>query len=342
MSQNAAELRLEDLEIKPHLITKLKNAGIESIFDLAISVPHDLIDICGGILSSANEDIALDLVTKAKNALVNSGVLVKDFSTADALLERRKNLLKCSTGSSRLDSFLKGGIETHAMTEIAGEFGSGKSQLCYTLCMTGNMSEKKGGLGGNVIFIDTENTFRPERIHQIAEHRGIGAPEEILRKIYVCKIFNSGRLESMIHNLGKSIQQYKAKIVVVDSIISLHRAEFTGRGTLADRQQRLNIMLHKLIRLAEVYNLAVVVTNQVQSQPDNFFAGGDPLRVTGGNIMGHGSTYRILFRKAGRDRTAIMLDSPWHAYDQTKFTISEKGVQDIEEEARASKNSEPE
>jgi len=342
MSQNTAELRLEDLEIKPHLITQLKNAGIESIFDLAISLPHDLIDVGGGILSGASEDVALDLVMKAKNALVNSGVLIKDFSTADTLLERRKNLLKCTTGSSRLDSFLKGGIETQAITEVAGEYGSGKSQLCYTLCVTGNMSEKKGGFGGNVIFIDTENTFRPERIHQIAEHRGIAAPEEILRKIYVCKIFNSGHLELIIQNLGKSIQEYKAKLVVVDSIISLHRAEFTGRGTLADRQQRLNIMLHKIIRLAEVYNIAVVVTNQVQSQPDNFFAGSDPLRVTGGNIMGHGSTYRILLRKAGRDRIAIMLDSPWHAYNQTKFTISEKGVQDIEEEARASKNSEPE
>src|SRR5438093_10630353 len=138
MYQNAAELRLENLEIKPHLITKLKNAGIESIFDLAISLPHDLIDVGGGgILSGANEDIALDLVTKAKNALVNSCVLVKDFSTAEALLERRKSLFKCTTGSSRLDSFLKGGIETQAMTEIAGEFGSGKSRLCYTLCMTG-------------------------------------------------------------------------------------------------------------------------------------------------------------------------------------------------------------
>src|SRR6266487_1678543 len=339
MSQDAAEIRLEDLEIKSHLITKLRNAGIESIFDLAISVPHDLIDIGGGILSGANEDIALDLVTKAKNALINSGVLVKDFSTAEALLERRKNLLKCTTASSKLDSFLKGGIETQAMTEISGEFGSGKSQICYTLCVTANMPTDKKGLGGNVIFIDTENTFRPERIHQIAENRGLKEPDEILRKIYVCKIFNSGHLELIIQNLGKSIQEYNAKIVVVDSIISLHRAEFTGRGTLADRQQRLNIMLHKLIRLAEVYNIAVVATNQVQSQPDNFF--GDPIRATGGNIMGHASTYRILLRKAGQDRTAIMIDSPFHAYDQTRFTINEGGVQDVEEK-RAAKSTESE
>jgi DNA repair protein RadA len=90
---------------------------------------------------------------------------------------------------------LKGGIETQAMSEIAGEFGSGKSQLCYTLCVTGNMPAEEEGLGGNVIFIDTENTFRPERIHQIAENRWIKEPEDILRKIYVCKIFNSGHLD---------------------------------------------------------------------------------------------------------------------------------------------------
>jgi DNA repair protein RadA len=341
MSQNATKMRLEDLEIKPQLITKLRGAGIESIFDLAISIPHQLIEE-GGILTGADAQIALDLVTKAKKALIDSGLLAKDFSTAEEILERRKNLLKCTTGSLNLDSFLKGGIETQAMTEIAGEFGSGKSQLCYTLCVTANMPRDKVGLGGNVIFIDTENTFRPERIHQIAENRGIIDPEQILRKIYVCKIFNSSHLELIIQNLGKSIQEYKASLVIVDSIISLHRAEFAGRGTLADRQQRLNIMLHKLIRLAEVYNVAVVVTNQVQSQPDNFLGGsGDALRATGGNIMGHASTYRILLRKAGRDRIAIMLDSPWHAYDQTRFTITERGVQDVEEK-RASKNTEAE
>jgi DNA repair protein RadA len=338
MSQNVSGLRLEDLEIKPHLITRLRAAGIESIFDLAISIPHQLIED-GGILTGADTHVALDIVMKAKKALIDSGLLAKDFSTAEQILERRKNLRRCTTGSSKLDSFLKGGIETQAMSEIAGEFGSGKSQLCYTLCVTANMPLDKEGLGGNVIFIDTENTFRPERIHQIAENRGIKEPEDMLRKIYVCKIFNSGHLELIIQNLGKSIQDYKAKLVIVDSIISLHRAEFTGRGTLADRQQRLNIMLHKLLRLAEVYNIAVVVTNQVQSQPDNFF--GDTLRATGGNIMGHASTYRILLRKAGRDRIAIMIDSPFHAYDQTRFTINEGGVQDVEEK-RAGKNTEAE
>ncbi|MGA9153399.1 MAG: ATPase domain-containing protein, partial [Candidatus Nitrosopolaris sp.] len=242
MSQAATKVRLEDLDIKPYMITKLKMAGIESVFDLAISIPHQLTDISGGMLTGNDEHVDLELVTKAKKALIDSELLHKDFSTAQDILDRRKNLLRCTTGSAKLDSFLKGGIETQAITEIAGEFGSGKSQICYTLCVTANTPLDRKGLGGNVI-LDTENTFRSERIFQIAEHRGIPDPDEILRRIYVCKIYNTSHLEMIIQDLGKSIEEYKAKLVMIDSIIALHRAEFTGRGTLAERQQRLNIML---------------------------------------------------------------------------------------------------
>ena len=182
-----------------------------------------------------------------------------------------------------------------------------------------------------MIFIDTENTFRSERIFQIAEDRGISEPDEILRRIYVCKIYNTSHLEMIIQDLGKSIEEYKAKLVIIDSIIALHRAEFTGRGTLAERQQRLNMMLHKLNRLAEVHNIAVVITNQVQSQPDDFFSDGNGFRPTGGNVIAHATTYRIMLRKAGKTRIAIMVDSPYHMYDQTRFSITEAGVQDVEE-----------
>jgi DNA repair protein RadA len=337
MSQNAAISSLEGLELQPSLITRLKDFGIESVSDLAISVPQDLFQHYG----ITDERSALDLVIRAKKALIGSGTIVKDFSTADDLLERRRNLVKCSTGSSRLDSFLKGGIETQAMTEIAGEYATGKTQLCYTLCVTATLPLNKGGLNGSVIFVDTENTFRSERVHQIAENRGINS-DKILQKVFVCKVLNAGQLEMVAQNLGKSIEEYHAKLVIVDSIISLYRAKFTGRETLTERQKRLNIMLNKLLRLAEVYNIAVVVTNQVQSQPDNFFADANGLpKVTGGNILGHASTYRILLRKAGRHRIAIMLDSPYHAYAQTKFSITEKGVYDIEE-PRGYRNSEPE
>jgi DNA repair protein RadA len=147
-----------------------------------------------------------------------------------------------------------------------------------------------------------------------------------MKKIFVCKIYYSTHLEAVIRSLAKYIEQYNARLVIIDSIISLHRAEFAGRETLPERQQRLNIILHKLIRLAEIYNIAVVYTNQVQAQPDTFLGNGfDSMRAAGGNILGHASTYRIFLRKAGHNRIATMLDSPYHAFSQAKFTIGEEG-----------------
>src|ERR687885_663232 len=327
---HVSDLQLEDLPgVQPHLINKLKQAGIQSVLDLAVSIPNELAaGAYEGNAISADMETITELVLKAKRALVDSGALIKEFSTADQVLERRKSLVRYTTGSKSLDDFLKGGVESQAITELTGEFGSGKSQICHTLCVTAAANNNKKGQVNSVIFIDTENTFRPERVHQIAEARGLDS-EEIMKKVFVCKMVNSAQLEALIRNLGKYIEEYKAKLVIVDSIISLHRAEYTGRETLAERQQRLNVLLHKLIRLSEVYNVAVVLTNQVQTTPDNTFEN-PSVRAAGGNIMGHACTYRIFLRKAGRDRIAIMVDSPHHAYSQVKFTINEKGVENAE------------
>ena len=201
------------------------------------------------------------------------------------------------------------------------------SFLCFTLCVTANTSSKEDN---GIIYVDTENSFKAERVHQIAESRGLDA-EEILKRINICKIYYSAHLEAVIRSLAKYIEQYRARLVIVDSIISLHRAEFAGRETLAERQQRLNTLLHRLRRLSEIYNIAVVYTNQVQAQPDSFYGNDfDSMRAAGGNIMGHASTYRIFLRKAGHYRIATMLDSPYHAYSQVKFTIGEEGIQDLE------------
>jgi len=328
---HVSDLQLENLPgVQPHLISKLKQAGVNSVLDLAVSIPNELAAGAEGNVISDDTKTISELVLKAKKALTDSGALIREFSTADEVLERRKALVRYTTGSKSLDDFLKGGVESQAITELAGEFGSGKSQICHTLCVTAAANNNQGPIN-SIIFVDTENTFRPERVHQIAEARGLDS-EEIMKKVYVCKIVNSAQLEALIRNLGKSIEEYKAKLVIVDSIISLHRAEYTGRETLAERQQRLNVMLHKLIRLAEIYNIAIVLTNQVQTTPDNTFET-PSVRAAGGNIMGHACTYRIFLRKAGRDRIAIMLDSPHHAYDQVKFTISEKGVENSEPKA---------
>jgi DNA repair protein RadA len=266
----------------------------------------------------------------AQKLLRESQILEKEFVTADVALEKRKSMLRCSTGSRSLDELLLGGIETQAVTEFYGEFGSGKSQICHTLCAMARQPNELGGLDSGVIYIDTEGTFRPERLEQIARARGLDH-RYILKSVAVCKVYNSSHLELIVKELGKYVNDFNAKLVIIDGIISLHRAEFAGRGTLADRQQRLNSMLHKAIRLAEIFNIAVVITNQVQATPDTFF--GDPTKAAGGNVVAHSSTYRIYLRKSGENRVARMMDSPYHPYSDTRFTINEKGADDMEEDS---------
>lgn len=332
--QAIVDITLEDLPaIKPVTLSRLERIGITSVLELATAIPQEIANEAG-----ENLDTATALVIEARNALSNIGLLSREFCSASEIMTRRKQVMRCSTGSKTLDGLLGGGIETQALSEIAGEFGSGKSQLCHTLSVIGNMPKEKGGYGGNVIFIDTENTFRPERVHEIAEAYGVD-PEKILSQIFVCKIYNSSHLELIIKELAKYLEELRARLVIIDSVISLHRAEFSGRETLWDRQQRLNSMLHRLSRLAEVYNIAFILTNQVSANPDGMFAG-DPNKVTGGNIMAHATTYRIFFRKAGHNRIAVMQDSPCHEYGSVKFTISEKGIVDAEEVDKKSRNSE--
>ncbi|MRN41285.1 MAG: DNA repair and recombination protein RadA [Nitrosopumilales archaeon] len=325
-SLQVTDLEIQDIEgIGPTTAKKLKEAGIVSVMDLAVTSADELaVDI------NASKESAAAFIMAAQKLLRDSHIIEKEFVTADVALEKRRSMLRCSTGSRALDELLLGGIETQAVTEFYGEFGSGKSQICHTLCATARQPTESGGMDSGVIYIDTEGTFRPERVEQIARSR------HILKSVAVCKVYNSSHLELIIKDLGKYVNDFNAKLVIIDGIISLHRAEFLGRGTLADRQQRLNGMLHKIIRLAEIFNIAVVITNQVQSSPDTFF--GDPTKAAGGNIVAHSSTYRVYLRKSGENRVAKMMDSPYHPYSDTRFTINEKGADDIEEEGISKKS----
>jgi DNA repair protein RadA len=323
------DLEIQDIEgIGPTTSRKLKEAGIVSVMDLAVASAEELsVDL------NSSKETAASFIMAAHRLLRESNILEKEFVTAASALEKRKAMLRCSTGSRALDELLLGGIETQAVTEFYGEFGSGKSQICHTLCAISPQPVEAGGLDSGVIYIDTEGTFRPERLNQIAIARGL-EPSYVLKNVAVCKVYNSSHLELIIKDIGKYINDFKAKLVIIDSIISLHRAEFAGRGTLADRQQRLNNILHKLVRLSEIFNIAVVITNQVQSSPDTFF--GDPTKAAGGNVLGHASTYRIYLRKSGENRTAKMIDSPYHPYSDARFTLNEKGTDDLEDEIPSS------
>jgi DNA repair protein RadA len=324
LTARSIDLELQDVEgIGPITTRKLKVTGIPSVMELAVrSVEQLAVDI------NSSKDSAAAFIMAAQKLLRESNVLEKEFVTADFVLEKRKSMLRCSTGSKSLDELLLGGIETQAVTEFYGEFGSGKSQICHTLCAKAKQPISEGELDGGVIYVDTEGTFRPERLQQIIESRGF-VPIEVLKSTVLCKVYNSSHLGLIVKDLGRYISEFSAKLVVVDSIISLYRAEFMWRATLADRQQKLNSILHKLVRVAEIYDVAIVITNQVQTSPDTFF--GDPTKAAGGNIMGHTSTYRIYLRKSGPNRIAKMVDAPYHPCSDARFTINQKGIDDLED-----------
>ena len=318
---NYKKLELDTLDdIGPATKIHLIDAGIDSLKDLIIRGPHDVSEVTGMTMEKS-----VDLCNKARIKLEEVEIIERTFIPATELYNKRKNIERISTGSKCFDELLGGGFEVNAITEIYGEFGSGKTQICHTSAVMVQQKISDGGLEGGVIYVDTENTFRPERIVSISKARNIDHVS-VLENIVVAKAFNSAHQELIIHEIGKIIENNNIKLLVLDSAISHYRAEYLGRAMLSERQQKINRLMHILIMISETYKIAVILTNQIQSVPDTLF--GDPFRPTGGNIMAHSSTYRIYLKKAGKNRIARIVDSPYHPEIEALFSLGEEGVTD--------------
>ena len=248
------------------------------------------------------------------------------FETGDIILERRKGITRLGSCSKAFDELMGGGLESQSIVEFFGEFGSGKTQICFQLAVNATRPIEDGGLNGDVFIIDTENTFRPERIVQMAVALDLD-PEEVLKKIHVARAFNSHHQMLLVEKANELAHEMNVKLLIVDSLTAHFRAEYVGRGSLAERQQNLNKHMHDLLRFADLNNAVIAVTNQVSSKPDAFF--GDPTRPIGGHIVGHAATYRIYLRKSkGGKRIARLIDSPNLPEAEAVITVSEEGVRD--------------
>ena len=294
-------------------IKKLQKAGLDTLEIIAFTPPREIVAMTG---------MGVDTAVKV-NALARQKVS-PGFISATELMESRKLMMKCRTGSSEFDRIMGGGIETGVITEFIGAFSAGKTQICYTLSVLAQRPVEEGGLGGRVCVIDTEGTFLPERIKQIAEARGYDV-DEILGNVLISRAYNSEHQINLVQNLPKIVQENDVKLVIVDSMIGLFRGEYIGRGTLAERQQKIAGVLGNLMRVAEAYNLAVVLTNQVQSKPDAGY--GDPNQPTGGHVMAHACTHRVYLRK-GRQNTRLIqvIDSPYLPEEKIRIAVTRAGV----------------
>lgn len=311
--------QLESLGVASADIKKLKQSGFFTVSSLVMATTLQLTGIKG--LSEAKVEKIQEAVKKLN---------ISSFITAKQALEQRKNnIVYLTTGARALDELLRGGVESGSITEIFGEFRTGKTQLCHTLSITAQLPQSNGGGNGKVLYIDTEGTFRPERIIEIAQRFNVD-PEAVLDNICVARAYTHEHQMDLIQGVSERMVDDHYSLLIVDSATSLFRVDFSGRGQLADRQQKLGQFLSRLSKLAAEFNIAVFITNQVVADPGAMSAFvADVKKPIGGNIMAHASTTRLMLRKGkGTQRVMKIFDSPNLPENEAIFDLQVGGVCD--------------
>ncbi|HEV2429847.1 MAG TPA: DNA repair and recombination protein RadA [Thermoplasmata archaeon] len=311
------EVELEDLPgVGETTADKLRQAGFTDLMEIAVASPSDVAEA-----AEIGTALAQKIIAEARRQAD-----VGSFESGVVLLERRQKLGRITTSSKALDELLGGGVETRAITEFAGEFGTGKTQLAHQVAVNVQQPVDQGGLAGEVVYIDTESTFRPERIVDMAKAAGLD-PVEALGKVHVARAFNSNHQMLLVQKAQELARERSIRLIVVDSLTAHFRAEYPGRGELAPRQQLLNKHLHEILKFGDTYNAAVLVTNQVSARPDILF--GDPTRPIGGNIVAHAATYRVYLRKSKPPRRiARLIDSPNLPEGEAVFSLTGEGIRE--------------
>lgn len=292
---------------------KLMESGFNDMMSIAVATPGELVEATG-----MSEAISRKIINAARNNM-DMG-----FESGDDLLKKRERVIRIPTGSPSFDTLMGGGFETGAITECFGEFGSGKTQIGHMLAVNLIRMDPTA----SVVYIDTENTFRPERIKDLADAVGLDS-QQVLRNIQVARAYTSDHQMLLVEKVEDLVtkKNLNVKLVIVDSLTAHFRAEFVGRGTLAVRQQKLNKHMHMLLKIADMFNLCVYVTNQVMTKPDTFF--GDPTQAIGGHIVAHASTFRIYLRKGKKgSRVAKLVDSPHLPDGEANFFVETGGLRD--------------
>eukprot|EP00477_Mikrocytos_mackini_P000484 GAHX01000515.1.p1 GENE.GAHX01000515.1~~GAHX01000515.1.p1 ORF type:complete len:347 (+),score=65.03 GAHX01000515.1:54-1094(+) len=308
--------RLEAAGINATDIKKLQEAGLQTVEAISYTPRKKLIDIKG------ISDVKADKILTEAMKIANAG-----FMTATEYKQQRKNIISITTGSSELDTLLGGGIETASITEIFGEFRTGKTQLSHTLCVTCQLPRESGGGNGKAMFIDTEGTFRPSRLQSIAEKYGLD-PEAVLENVTYARAYTSDHQLELLKHAGALMMESKYALLIVDSATALYRTDFNGRGELSVRQIHLSQFLRGLLRLADEFKIAVLISNQVVASVDNsLMFNADPKKPIGGNIMAHASTTRLYLKKGrGNNRICKIYDSPCLPESEAMFSITEQGI----------------
>ncbi len=311
---------VEDLPgVGPSTSEKLKELGFHTVESIATATVRELVP------AGIGEKQAAKIIAEARDSISLS------FVRADELMKMKANVRRLTTGSRSVDELIGGGLESQTITEFYGEYGVGKSILCHQLAINVQLPVDKGGLGGGALYLDTEQTFRPEWIVRMAKTAGL-EPADAAQRIIYSEAYNSDHQILLLEKADQIIKENNIRLIIIDSLTSHFRSEYIGREMLAERQQRLNNHMHRLIRLARSFNAVAIVTNQVLSKPDQFFA--NSVDAVGGHIVAHTSHTRVFLRRAanGPIRIARLVSSPYLPEGERIFKVTEAGIVDVSED----------
>ncbi len=300
---------------------KLETFGVTSLIDLCIRGAQEIKEITGVAKPTCDS-----WVFQSQKLLEDNGLIRKSDMSTNELWEYQKAYPVIATKCDEVDNLISGGVRPEATYEVYGEFGAGKTQFCNSLTVETIHD------GNNVIWIDCEDTFKPNRIAEMLKAREYAEDDEevgkYLNQITYLYCPNTEQLMGTINGLSKILDVKKPKLVVLDGAIGQFREEYLGRGTLAERQMQIARLMSHIKNISFYFRCAVVFTNQVQSDPSMMF--GDPIKPIGGNVVAHASTYRLYFKKSGKKRLARMIDSPEHAMADAEYILDAKGMSNVE------------
>ena len=298
-------------------IKKLIEAGYNSLESLSYNPKKNLVLIKG--LSEAK----IDKIIKVVEDILKYGIKPSSYA-----LEERKKLVRITSGSKELDTLLGGGFESNSITELFGEFRTGKTQICHTLCVTCQLPRNEGGGEGKAIYIDTEGTFRPEKLAPIAERFGLD-PKQVIENVFYARAYNSDHQNRLLLQVCALMCEQKFSLLIVDSATALYRTDYTGRGELSNRQMSLAKFLRNLQKIADEHKIVVVITNQVVATVDGNAFGGNDKKPIGGHIMAHACQTRLYLKKGlKQNRICKIYDSPSLPEAEATYSITDRGIDD--------------
>lgn len=227
-----------------------------------------------------------------------------------------------------LDTLTGGGIDIGSVTEIFGEAGSGKTQICMQLALNCVLPKENGGLAGRTIHISTDKQFAIQRLYQMASslRERVNLPDlELLDNIDIMEFSSKEELRVFVSvSLPQRLEQFaNIRLVIIDSIAGIFRHE-TNYIARADEMRGV---VQKLERLADDHNFAIIMTNHVTSGIDDSCLGTAFENLVSTKLkIKNTEEYRTSKSGISRVRLLDVIFSPRLPCRRERFLISSSGI----------------